>query len=139
MYETFEHKADIGIRGFGDSYEKAFAECAKAMFEAMASVDKIEPKEEEKLELEAQDAEELLVIFLGHLLYLKDVKGMFYNKFNLYITNAGGKWRLKGTANGEKIDGKKHEIKGEVKAVTYHQLKAEKTDKGFVAQCVVDV
>ena len=139
MHELFEHKADIGIRGFGDSYEEAFAECARGLFEVMASVNDIEPKETEKMELEAQDLEELLVIFLNHLLYLRDVKEMFYSKFNLYITNDHEEWQLKGDAFGEKINREKHKVKGEVKAVTYHQLKVEKKGKEFMAQCIVDI
>jgi len=139
MHELFEHKADTGIRGTGNSYEEAFAECARSMCQAMADVNKIGAKEHEKLDLETKDLEELLVAFLNHLLYLKDVKGTFYNKFDLYITNVGGKWQLKGTAHGEKIDRKKHRAKGEVKAVTYHQLKVEKKGEEYLVQCVVDV
>ena len=139
MFELFEHKADVGVRGIGKSLEEAFAECAKAMFSVMADLKKVEPEMAEKVEIETENREQLLVEFLNHLLYLRDVKGMLFSSFNLYITDGGNNWQLKGKAVGEKIDKEKHSLKGDVKAASYHQLKVEEEDGKFVAQCVVDV
>ncbi len=139
MHQLFEHKADIGVRGIGSTLEEAFAECAKAMFNAMADLEKVEANQAEKVEARADSKEQLLVEFLNHLLYLKDVKETLFSHFNLYITGVGGQWQLKGEALGEKANKEKHSIRGDVKAASYHQLKvAEKAGK-WVAQCVVDV
>lgn len=139
MFELFEHRADVGVRGFGESMEEAFGECAKAMFSVMVDLGKVRPKGKDSLDIEASDPEELLVAFLNHLLYLRDVKGKLYSGFRLYITNAGSAWRLKGTAFGEKADAKRQGSKGDVKAASYHQLKAVEEKGKWVAQCVVDV
>ena len=139
MFELFEHKADIGIRGIGKSLEEAFAECAKAMFSVMAELEKVEAKEEVEVKAEATDREQLLVEFLNQLLYLKDVKETLFSQFNLYITNVGGLWKLKGKALGEKANKEKHSIKGDVKAASYHQLKVAEEAGKWIAQCVVDV
>lgn len=48
-YETFEHTADIGIRGIGDNLEQAFEEGAKAMFSVMYDINSIKPNQELKL------------------------------------------------------------------------------------------
>jgi len=139
MYELFEHKADVGIRGFGKSLEEAFAECAKAMFSVMCDLKKVEGKEKAEVEAEANDREQLLVEFLNQLLYLRDVEEMMFSKFNLYITNEGKEWKLKGEAFGEKLEKEKHALKSDVKAASYHQLKVEEKAGKFLAQCVVDV
>jgi len=139
MFELFEHRADVGVRGVGKSKEEAFAECAKAMFSIMVDLEKVKAKGKDSLEIEARNLEELLVAFLNHLLYLRDVKGKAYNRFSLYITNVGGKWFLKGDAFGEKIDAKRHCAKGDVKAASFHQLKVSEENGKWVAQCVVDV
>ena len=149
MFELFEHKADIGVRGFGKSREEAFAECAKAMFSFIADLKKIEAKQWTEIAGDAQDLEMLLVNFLNELLYLKDAEGMLYSRFDVYITEeagghalkgkAGGKFALKGKAGGEKIDKKKHVLKADVKAASFHQLKVAKEKGKWVAQCVVDV
>ena len=68
MFELFEHKADIGIRGRGESREKAFAECAKAMFSVMVDLKTIGSEEKFDIEIETNDLESLLVDFLNHLL-----------------------------------------------------------------------
>ncbi len=139
MFELFEHKADVGVRGLGRTLEEAFAECAKAMFSVMVDLRKVEAKESVKMEVEAADREQLLVNFLNELLYLQDVKEMIFSRFDLYITGGGREWKLKGEGFGEKINKEKHTIKGDVKAASFHQLKVEEEDGKFVAQCVVDV
>lgn len=139
MFELFEHKADIGVRGTGKSREEAFAECAKAMFSFIADLNRIEAKQWTQLKIEANDLETLLVNFLNELLYLKDVNETLYSQFTVYITEQGGKFALKGKAGGEKIDKKKHALKADVKAASFHQLKVAKEKGKWVAQCVVDV
>ena len=96
MFETFEHKADIGVRGSGKSIEQAFAECAKAMFSVIADLKGVQAKEEVELETEAESRENLLVSFLNELLYLHDAKQMIFNKFDLYITGLGENWKIEG-------------------------------------------
>jgi len=139
MFELFEHKADVGVRGRGESLAQAFAECAKAMFSVMVELESVKAKEEVEVKVEAQDKEQLLVNFLNELLYLRDVKEMLFKGFDLYIIEGGENWQLGGKALGEKINKEKHSIKGDVKAASFHQLKVSKGKGGFVAQCVVDV
>ena len=139
MFETFEHEADIGIRGIAETKEKAFADCARAMFSIMANLKKIEAKQEHKFKASAEDLEALLVEFLNELLYLKDVNESLYNKFDLYITKEGKTFVLTGKAFGETIDAEKHAVKTEVKAASYHQLKVSEQEGKWTAQCVVDV
>ncbi len=139
MYELFEHKADIGVKGTGESLEEAFSECAKAMFSVMVNIEMISPDTSFEFKVKSSNREELLIDFLNELLYLKDINGMMFSGFYLYITRDRGKIILKGKASGEKVNKKKHDLKSEVKAATYHQLKIEKKNGEFVAQCVVDV
>ncbi len=139
MFELFEHKADVGIRGTGKSKEEAFAECAKAMFSVMVDLKEIDSEEKFDIEIETNDLESLLVDFLNHLLYLRDVNEILFNRFDLYIINEGDEWKLNGKAFGEKINKKKYDIKSDVKAASYHQLKVEEKDGEWIAQCVVDV
>ncbi|HLD48982.1 MAG TPA: archease [archaeon] len=135
MYKFFEHKADIGIIGIGATLEEAFAEGAKAMFEVMLNIKKVKKAKKIKISCEAQNNEELFVEFLNKLLYEKDVKQMAFCDFDVKIK---GK-KLTATAHGEKFDAVRHEVKVEVKAATYSQLKIEKKGNKYYAQCVVDV
>lgn len=139
-FELLEHKADMGIKGFGESFEQAFEESAKAMFSVMTDLKKVKSKENVGLTVKAKNLEELLVQWLNELLSVADAKEMLFSEFKVeqvYVKE--GEYFLKGNAGGEKIDKKKHEMKTEVKAATYSGLKVGKEKELFFAQCIVDV
>ncbi|MGI6589323.1 MAG: archease [Candidatus Iainarchaeum sp.] len=144
MFETFEHKADVGVRGKGNTIESAFEECAKAMISVMVDINSIEPKKSHVIKIKSTDESTLLINFLNELLFLKDKKKMIYSKFRVNIEENMNEddlkeFNLKATCFGEKIDLKKHEFLVDVKAATYSQLKVKQENKTFVAQCIVDV
>ena len=144
MFETFENKADIGVRGKGKSVEQAFEECAKALTTVMADVYLVEPKKAHVFELKANDYGALLVSFLNEILFLKDKKKIIYSQFRVKILpekDSAGKeiFMLKATVFGEKIDSKKHSLKVDPKAATYSQLLVEKKGNEWIAQCIIDV
>lgn len=134
-YETFEHEADIGIRGFGQTAEEAFEHAAIALFSVTVNVQAIEPKEKRSVTVSAPDRELLLVEWLNALLSLSDTEHMVFSKFDVTMEGAS----LTGTAWGERLDQERHEPTIEIKGATYHMLKVTETDGRFVAQCVVDV
>jgi SHS2 domain-containing protein len=148
MFEHFEHKADIGVRGTGKTLAEAFEECAKAMTEIIADTSTINPKKSHVIELKANDYGALLVDFLNELLFLKDKKKFLYSKYRVKlgkenIVDEGGavkeKVTLKATIFGEKINFNKHSIKTDAKAATYSELFAGEKNNSFIAQCVIDV
>ena len=53
MFELFEHKADVGVRGFGETLGESFAECAKAMFSVMAELDGVKAAEDVEVRVKA--------------------------------------------------------------------------------------
>jgi SHS2 domain-containing protein len=136
-HETFDHVADIGVRGFGRSPEEAFAGGARAMFSVMVDLETVEPRTRVQVECSAPDLETLFVEWLNELLFLSDSEGMAFSDFEVEIGKGGTV--LKGTARGEPLVPEKHHTKTEVKAATYSQMKVEKEDGRWVAQCIVDV
>ena len=138
MYEHFDHKADIGVRGIADNLEEAFQETAKAMFDVMGNIEKVEKKEGIDFECNADDETGLLVEFLNKLLSEAYINDMYFSEFEVKIEK-NDKLILKGKAVGEKRDPEKHELKLEVKAATYSNAKVEEKDGKFIAQCIVDV
>jgi len=134
-YETFEHEADIGIRGFGGSMEEAFESAAVALYSVMVNVDRISPAVKKTVSVSAPDHELLLVEWLNALLALSDLERMVFKNFEVRISGTV----LSGTAWGEGLDHARHEPKIEVKGATYHMLSVIKDRELYVAQCVVDV
>jgi SHS2 domain-containing protein len=134
-YETFEHEADIGIRGRGATPEEAFAQAAAAMYSVMVDIARVEEKEFRGVNVAADDREQLLVEWLNGLLAVSDIERMVFARFEVRIEGN----RLAGTAWGEPLDRTKHEPKVEVKGATYHLLRVDQEGDHYVAQCVVDV
>jgi SHS2 domain-containing protein len=134
-YETFEHGADIGIRGFGGTAEEAFENAAAALFSVIVKVHAVEPKEKRTIAVSAPDQELLLIEWLNALLSLSDIEHMVFSKFRVKMEGVS----LTGTAWGEQLDQVRHEPNVEIKGATYYLLKVTEADGRFVAQCVVDV
>ena len=138
-FELLPHPSDMGVRGIGETLEEAFAEAARAMFSLMADLERVEPKDAIPFKVEADSLENLFVSFLGELLFLRDVHGMLFSRFELRIKEEGQRVCLEGVAYGEKFDPQKHRPGIDVKAATYAWVKVEKTDGTWIAQGVVDV
>lgn len=134
-YETFEHEADIGIRGFGRTAAEAFENTAMALYSVMVKVSAVGQKEKRTVTVFAPDRELLLVEWLNALLSLSDIEHMVFSKFKVMMEGTF----LTGTAWGEQLDREQHEPSIEIKGATYHMLKVFEEDGRFVAQCVVDV
>ena len=134
-YETFEHQADIGIRGFGATPEEAFANAAAALYSVMVDVDRVEPKESRQVDVSADDPEQLLIEWLNALLAISDIDRMVFSRFAVNIEGTV----LHGTVRGERLDRSRHEPNVEVKGATYHLLRVAQDAGRYVAQCVVDV
>tara|TARA_Y100000310_G_C20676235_1_gene813232 strand:- start:2527 stop:2937 length:411 start_codon:yes stop_codon:yes gene_type:complete len=134
-YEFFDHQADVGIVGIGKSYEQAFEEAAKAMFEVMCDLKTVRQVKSLRVAVTGSDPEELLIEWLNELLAQKDIKDMLFSGFKVKIT----KNKLTATVKGEKLSPQKHRLETEVKAATYSQLKVWKDRGEYKAQCIVDV
>lgn len=143
-YETFPHEADMGIRGFGPSVEKAFEEAAKAMFDVEVDVEKVEASKKIEVKCEASNIKELFVEWLNALLAQASIEDMVFSSFKVKKIEKIEKnkiMKLEGEALGEKLQPEKHNVKNEIKGATYAQLKVnyDKIKKQWIAQCIVDV
>ncbi len=135
-YEFFEHTADVGLRIFGDTLEDLFVNAADGLFGLITEVEKIEEKEAVDFTLKAEGKEDLLVRWLSELLFRFEVDGLLFKRFRVFQVNGKS---LSAKAYGEKFDPARHELKTEVKGVTYHQLKVEATRDGWLAEVIFDV
>jgi len=139
MHTTFEHQADIGVRGTGKTLEQAFEECAKAMFTVMADIENIKPEKSITGKTTATDHISLLVCWLNDLLAYKDIENMILAHFKTSITRQDKQYTIEWEAKGETINPKNQEILVEVKAATFHQALVKQEKGEWTAQCIVDV
>jgi len=129
--------ADAAFQAEAESLEELFALCAQAAFEVMADTKTIEPKSEEQVELAGESLDELLFDWLAELIYLKDKNSMLFSRFDINIRKTNG-YTLKASIWGEPADQKKHRVRVDVKAVTYHLLEVKKEDDKWTARVILD-
>jgi len=135
-FETFDHTADVGIVGRGATLGEAFANAAKAMFSLMVDLDRIEPREERRIEVEADDREGLLVAWLAELLYVSEVDNLVFNRFDVdEISDT----RVVAHAHGEPLDLDRHNPKLMIKAVTRHMLEVASVAGGYQVRVILDI
>ena len=134
-WELFEHGADIGVRGFGETRDAAFEQTAMAMTAVITDPRKVSPDIEVNVSCEAPDDELLLVEWLNALVYEMATRHLLFGRFEVHMENGA----LGAKAWGEPIDRAKHEPAVEVKGATYTALQVKHDGSTWVAQCVVDV
>ena len=133
-YELIDHTADVGVKAYGSSVSEAFSHAAKAMFDIMTDNSYIDDVGEFNIELDAPDLEQLLVDWLSELLYIHDVDGLVFSRFEISLNNT----HLSAKAFGESFNTNKHKIGMEIKAVTYHMLTVQDKPPVFV-QVLFDI
>jgi len=136
MFETFDHTADLGLRVRAADLNTLFAEAAAALFSTIVEDPaSVVPTQTVAVELANDDTEYLLFDWLKTLLYHFDAEHLLFSRFEVRIDATG----LKGTAWGERLDRSRHELGHEVKAITYHGLRLERTADGYLAEVIVDI
>ena len=136
QWEHFSHDADIGIRGYGPSLEKAFEQAAYALTAVMTNPQTITSTEKVDIVCEAPSEELLFVDWLNALIYEMATRSMLFNEFSVRLNGL----TLLGTAWGELVNVSRHQPAVEIKGATYTALRVScNSAEMWIAQCVVDV
>jgi len=130
-FEFVEHTADVGVKAYGSSLKEQFENAALGMFSLIADLDNVESVGEFKVTLKAPDSEQLLVDWLGELLYIHEVYDVLLKEFTVDVQETDESLELIAVVKGEQIDPSKHNLKTMVKAVTYHMLEVSE-EKGYL-------
>ena len=139
-FEFLEHTADILIAAHGQNMEEAFENAALAMFEVMTDTTKINPNQEDSVEVEAEDEYALLYSWLEALLVKFEVNGLLFSKFKVTsLRDTAEGFKLKAAVWGEKFNAEKHPQKVAVKAVTYHRMEIIKEIDKVTLEFILDI
>ncbi len=134
-YEIVDHTADVAIVARGADVGEAFASAGRALLSLITEPDSVAEVEERRIELSADDLEDLLVAWLNELIYLFDVENLLLSGFDVRLVGDTG---LVATARGERVDKTRHRIKLGVKAATHHMLEIDRGD-GVRLQVLFDI
>lgn len=133
--------ADTAFEATGDSPSELFHAASQAVIEAMVRPDSVAPAWSQIFEKSDPDLPTLLFDWLSEIVYLKDAQGLVFRDVLTTVEQdpASGTWKLDATLVGEEIDQTRHELRGDVKAVTKHLYEVRQEGSRWTARVVLDV
>ncbi len=141
--EYLDHMTDAYVRCKGKTLADSFQYSAKGLVNIMFDIDTIEKKQRISLSAEGFDLENLLFDWLDKILLLLLIDKIALSEFNIiiYFDKKLNKYLIKGHGEGDFIDLEKHELKVEIKGITYHEMKIfqEQNKDEFVIEYIVDL
>ncbi len=134
-YRELEHTADWALEVWAPDVPALLEAAARGMYALSGARLKDGPRLRRSLDLRSPDAEALLVAFLEELLYLGEMEGAAFERFDLRVAEDGDGFRLQASLEGAPLA----EQKKEIKAVTWHNLTVRRTARGLETTLVFDV
>lgn len=132
-FVEIEHTADRALHIHGRNLKELLRVAAQGMNSLIITdVSGLSTRIKKYVEVEALDTESLLVEWLSELAYWAETEMLIFSKFDLQKVTAT---HVRATLYGGHVQ----KLEKHIKAVTYHNLKVEKTDRGLEATVVFDV
>jgi SHS2 domain-containing protein len=130
-FREVEHTADRELVVWGPDLAALLEEAARGLYALMGVEVSDESRRHRRLEIAADDREQLVASFLEELLFLADTQELAFDGFLLEVEGT----RLFGHLEGGFIAARRKEVK----AVTYHRLEVRDTPHGVETAIIFDV
>ena len=131
-----DHTADIGIAVQADDMPMLFERAAWGMFHIIAELSNVEPADATEVSVQAPDREALLVRWLSELNFIHQTENTVFSRFEV---SACDNTHLAATAWEQPILPGRCNIRTEIKAVTFHQLRIRRRKALWEARVLFDV
>ncbi len=135
FYREIEHTGDAGIELVATSRAELFRRAAIAIARLMVAPEGVRPIERREVRVSAVSDADLMHDLLAALLNLFLVEGFIWCDA---VVNEDGD-SVRAEVVGERYDSARHELRTEIKAVTYHQLSVERVGDRWQAQVIFDI
>ncbi|GAX61302.1 hypothetical protein SCALIN_C22_0011 [Candidatus Scalindua japonica] len=130
--------ADVAIESRGDTLEELFSASATATFEVMADTREIQLEIKKVLHLENSEIDGLLFDWLAEIIYLKDSECMLFGKYVINVTK-NRNYQLDAEIFGEEINQTRHDLRCDVKAITFHLFEVYKKNGKWISRFILDL
>jgi SHS2 domain-containing protein len=134
-YNLLDHTADLGIRVHGIDLKNLFETAARAMMHLMVRGESSVKNKEININVLGQDLPDLLVRWLGEILYLFEGEDLVVTSIRIDFLSIS---RLDAVLKTVPFDSTVHKIHNEIKAVTYHQIQVIEKGSTWEAQVIFD-
>ena len=140
-WELFSHKADMGIRGVGSTFEQAFEQGGLALTGVITNPSELTPSTPVDIFLTSPKMDILFYDWINELIFQMSLQHLIFGRYQVKIDRPEmGPLTLRARAWGETIDPQTQQLAVQVKGATFTELKAQiNTNGSYFVQCVVDV
>jgi len=135
-YRLLEHTADMGVEAQGETRAELFRQMALGVRRIITACPLSGVQRTMSVTVTGGDREELLVNWLGELVYLLENQGFLLADVEI---TAIDDYSLQALLSGAQYDPSRHFLEREIKAVTYHQLEVREEAAGWSARVFVDL
>lgn len=131
--------ADVAFEAYGATLGELFSAAADAALGVMVESPEAIPKTEKRtMSAEDEELDILLFKLLGEIVYYKDAERLLLRCLHPVIKEDGKLWRLSTELEGGGVDAC-GALLLDVKAVTLHMLRVERSGEGWTARVVLDI
>ena len=135
-YEIIDHTADLGIIVRAPDLKGLFSGAARAMTELMVRGEGAEKRSVRQISLDAEDYPDLMVRWLGEVLYLFAADHVVLDTAEIASI---APTRLAATIVVGDFDPRRHRVLREIKAVTYHGISVQRLDDRWETRIIFDI
>ena len=135
LFREFEHTGDLGIELTAPTRAELFRRAAIALASLLVERATVTANEQREITVEAEAEPDLMHDLLAELLALFTVEGFIWREASVKEADRS----LRVILRGEAFDPTSHVFRGEIKAITYHQLIVESSPDGWRSRVIFDV
>jgi SHS2 domain-containing protein len=133
---TFDHTADVGLSAQGDTLGELFEALGEGLTDVICAREQVAATEKRMVTVRAEDVEALAVDFLSAVRTAVQTDRFLVADVSVMKIDENA---VQADLSGEMYDPDRHELKVEVKAVTYHQLKIVQEGDIWVGRVILDI
>jgi SHS2 domain-containing protein len=134
--KLFDHTADVGLEGWGDSLAELFEALAEQLADLICPRKQVAAEQTWEVAVKAEDVEALAVDFLTEVMVTMQADRFVLCSVHVREITPNS---VLAELEGECYRPDRHEMGTEVKAVTYHQLRIAREDHRWAGRVILDV
>lgn len=128
FFEFIDHPADIQVHAVGDTLERAIEQCVLAMTETMTDLSSVKAEICKEISIKASNKEMLLINYLTEFLAIFDIESLLFSKVEIdkiMFNSESEEYIIQSKSWGQAFNPEIHEMRTEIKAITYSYLRIE--------------
>lgn len=127
-FKFIDHPADIQVYAVGETLERAIEQCVLAITETMTDLASVNPEIYKEISISAPNIEMLLINYLTEYLAIFDIELLLFSKIDIEkikFNQEKNEYIIKSKSWGQVFNPEIHEMRTEIKAITYSYLRIE--------------